>query len=465
MTIPTPPTRLQLTEDHYVADLSSLFRRYRLACGAPACLQDLGPELEANAALRGDLFNLLSAISHMGESDLSAEELLTLVARAAGGPRFASGELEIPSTTRKSFLDLYEQWSARVWESMASVSEDATAAPAPDDTVWHMPVGRFSAAAARAGETRPAPADLDGSDAEGQSITPETRIGELTISQLRTYLDDIETRVGRLKPYFAPIARTGEGVVGLGAPTEGGGDQVDPAAEVRTEDVVHPRSQDTAAVIDIPGNDERPVRPGREDKPSAPKSPIAPEANVVLAPTPQDLDGTNKASSHGSGTGRTGNGQSESPVVLLPLRVDREGSAQPMMFRSVDDDSKAGPRVLPWLAAAILLLGAAGGYKYRIGHQAHPATAPASVPANSETPASNEEVRPAAAPAPTHPPLAEVPKRKTVLPDRVPSEGRRHRQIASQPRLLPHEVQMAAEAARAGAAAQNSPSGTTNEPR
>ena len=99
----------------YIGDLAGLFERQRRRVGVALTPESFAADLAANDTLRSSLFTLCNAISHMGESDLSPEEMLDLIARALGGAGSAEGETGtlIPDDMREAFLSGYTAWQNR----------------------------------------------------------------------------------------------------------------------------------------------------------------------------------------------------------------------------------------------------------------------------------------------------------------------------------------------------------------
>ena len=103
------------SEDQFIADLTSLFKRRNIRFGEPQDLEHLASDLASDEAFRNGLFNLCTVISHMTEVEFTPQELLVLVARASGGPRIfdAQGNNVIPHDTERAFLTGYESWTHR----------------------------------------------------------------------------------------------------------------------------------------------------------------------------------------------------------------------------------------------------------------------------------------------------------------------------------------------------------------
>ncbi len=130
----------KLSERHYLGDLSGLFERQRRRVGVALTPESFAADLAANDTLRSGLFTLCSAISRMGESDLSPEGLLDLIARALGEPGASEGEpgTNVPRDMREAFLSGYAAWQRRDVESLALSqlenwpSSDERKPPAPE---------------------------------------------------------------------------------------------------------------------------------------------------------------------------------------------------------------------------------------------------------------------------------------------------------------------------------------------
>jgi TonB family protein len=198
------------SERQFVGDLTNLCKRHKINCGDPQDIRHLGADLLSNESFRIDLFTLCTAISHMTEADLSPEQLLFLVVCAFGGSgtSFRDATIDLPQDVMSAFLDGYETWSKR--------DPDPKFEPLPLDpsSDLHSPhSGRsfFSDAAARAEADPESPVDPQHShSANGASshrhIPGNTPLEDLTLSELRMYLEDIENRVRRIEPQLKRIA-------------------------------------------------------------------------------------------------------------------------------------------------------------------------------------------------------------------------------------------------------------------
>src|SRR5665213_14251 len=115
----------KVSERQYLGDLAALFDRQRRRAGVALTTDSFAADLAANDALRSGLFTLCNAISHMGEHDLSSEELLGLVARALCGAESAEGETgtQIPADMREVFLSGYSAWQNRDTQPITSFNE------------------------------------------------------------------------------------------------------------------------------------------------------------------------------------------------------------------------------------------------------------------------------------------------------------------------------------------------------
>jgi TonB family protein len=227
----------KISERHYLGDLTTLFERQRRRSGLALTPESFASDLVANDAFRSGLFTLCNAISHMGESDLSAEELLGLVARALSGAASAEGESGsgIPDGMREAFLSGYQEWRDRdlqrivdsgepeVWPPPAPAARKPPASePAPDAFVRNE-----LAAAGGAGPTEPV---VTGSGRrtvqEALSLVRRERandpsqpdphspltgaqredLGNMTLGELKRVLEEIEGRVSRLSPHIEHLS-------------------------------------------------------------------------------------------------------------------------------------------------------------------------------------------------------------------------------------------------------------------
>jgi TonB family protein len=201
------------SERQFVDDLTNLCKRHKINCGDPQDIRHLGADLLSNESFRIDLFTLCTAISHMTEADLSPEQLLFLVVCAFGGSgtSFRDATIDLPQDVMSAFLDGYETWSKRDPDPQFEPLPLDPLDPGPD--LHSPPSGRsfFYDAAARA-EADPDSTDdpQHGHSTNGASshrhIPGNTPLEDLTLSELRMYLEDIENRVRRIEPQLKRIA-------------------------------------------------------------------------------------------------------------------------------------------------------------------------------------------------------------------------------------------------------------------
>ena len=216
MPISPQSSNIRPNDSQFVSDLANLFRRHRVRCGDPEDLEHLGSALETNGELCGDLFLLCTAISHMGEADLSPDQMLTLIARAVAGPRaFDAKGLEIPQGTRYAFLSRYAEWSSQfagikpsAFAGIKSTAPDLAPEEVPGEAAWHMETPYIRAATLSAGQNLP---DEDRARVEEFSsrISSPMAMGDLTLRQLSEYLMDLEHRVKRAEAYLEPTGKGG----------------------------------------------------------------------------------------------------------------------------------------------------------------------------------------------------------------------------------------------------------------
>jgi TonB family protein len=194
-------------ELQFIGDLTNLCKLHKVSCGDSRDLTHLSDDLVSNEKFRLDLFALCTAISHMGTADLSSEQLLTLVARAVAGSGISVSNTDLPQEARSAFIDGYETWSKRELEvEFEPWPED----PEPDPLPPLPGRSRFFAAAAR---THAVPETKNGSPnyhatngASHHHVPGNTPLENLTLSELRMYLEDIENRVRRIEPHLEQIA-------------------------------------------------------------------------------------------------------------------------------------------------------------------------------------------------------------------------------------------------------------------
>ena len=198
------------SERQFVGDLTNLCKRHKINCGDPQDIRHLGADLLSNESFRIDLFTLCTAISHMTEVDLSPEQLLFLVICAFGGSgtSFRDATIDLPQDVMSAFLDGYETWSKRDPDPKF---EPVPVNPGPDLLPPHSARSFFYDAAVRAEANPESPDDPQHShSANGASshrhIPGNTPLDDLTLSELRMYLEDIENRVRRIEPQLERIA-------------------------------------------------------------------------------------------------------------------------------------------------------------------------------------------------------------------------------------------------------------------
>jgi TonB family protein len=211
LSIPQPR---KISDVQLIGDLMVLFERRKVKCGDPSSFEDFTSELGSNNKLRGDLFALCTAISHMASEDLSGEELLVLVARALSGTGAAKGAAlpEIPENMRKAFLEGYEAWGNRASFAM----EEPAVWPPPRRTSTGD--GAESSPEADSEPSKPKdPAEGTRTIQEALEIArerspngtlgprlnaPVPDIDHLTVSELKKLMEEIEHRVGRIGPHL-----------------------------------------------------------------------------------------------------------------------------------------------------------------------------------------------------------------------------------------------------------------------
>jgi hypothetical protein len=198
------------SERQFVDDLTNLCKRHKINCGARQDISHLGVDLLLNESFRIDLFTLCTTISHMTEADLSSEQLLFLVVCAFGGSgtSFRDATIDLPQDVMSVFLDGYETWSKRDPDPNF---EPLPLDPGPDLLPPRSGRPFFYDAAARAEANPESPDDPQHyHSANGASshhhIPGNTPLEDLTLNELRMYLEDIENRVRRIEPQLERIA-------------------------------------------------------------------------------------------------------------------------------------------------------------------------------------------------------------------------------------------------------------------
>ncbi|HWB32894.1 MAG TPA: TonB family protein [Acidobacteriaceae bacterium] len=218
-------------------------------------------DLAANDSLRSGLFTLCNAISHMGETDLSPEELLTLVARAIGGPGSAEGESgsEIPASMREAFLTGYAAWQNRLAPAIDSMetgdwppaARNERGSPmlmdhaAPDSPVHPSIAGSAEPAISSPGR-RTVQEALSLVSREQGPDSSTTRgllagangedLGAMTLAELKSFLEDIEHRVSRLGPHLDQLTSTFRSAAGASHKERSEGDIIPFPGPRKTQD-------------------------------------------------------------------------------------------------------------------------------------------------------------------------------------------------------------------------------------
>lgn len=202
------PSTMRPSHAQFVGDLAQIFRRHKIPCGHPSDIEHLASDLVSNPSFRGDLFSLCTAISHMSEHDLSPTELLELVTCAVTGTRTQPRIADLPPGTAAAFVEGYKAWSDRI--AGVDIREPAL----DEEPAWKPKSNPFSAAASLAASSSPAsqhelkvvppPAQI----AAPGSLPPDTPIGNLTVGELKNYLDEIEQQVSRLRPYLDSVTKS-----------------------------------------------------------------------------------------------------------------------------------------------------------------------------------------------------------------------------------------------------------------
>jgi hypothetical protein len=197
------------SEHQFIGDLVNLCKRHKISCGEPKDLTHLGPDLVSKDNFRIDLFTLCTAISHMAEVDLSSEQLLRLVARAFGGLGVSIEDpiMDLPQAASFAFINGYEAWSKRESgpdaDPIRDEDRDRDRDPAPSRPGPTL----YYSATSRAGSELETHDDPPPTTPPHRSIPANTPLENLTLGELRMYLEDLENRVSRIEPRLERIAQ------------------------------------------------------------------------------------------------------------------------------------------------------------------------------------------------------------------------------------------------------------------
>ncbi len=198
----------------FIGDLINLCKRHQISCGDPQDLDHLASDILFNEEFRIDLFTLCTAIGHMTEVEPSPEQLLVLVARALGGPGISLGKanVDIPHAASSAFLQNYESWSRHEPDHGADSSWPIEQTPPPPQPIPPQPITLqprqtpYSIAAARSSDAHgpqevPPAGHSTTTEPSHRPIPPNTPLENLTLSELKMYLEEIESRVTRIEPH------------------------------------------------------------------------------------------------------------------------------------------------------------------------------------------------------------------------------------------------------------------------
>jgi TonB family protein len=203
----------------FIGDLINLCKRHQISCGDPQDLNHLSSDILFNEEFRVDLFTLCTVISHMTEVEPSPEQLLVLVARALGGPGISPGKanVDIPHAASSAFLKGYESWSKHEPDHGAASPRPTDQTPTPSQPIPPQPITLqpratpYSIAASRSSDFHgPQEVPPAGNSTTGEpsrrSIPSNSKLENLTLSELKMYLEEIESRVTRIEPHVEKVA-------------------------------------------------------------------------------------------------------------------------------------------------------------------------------------------------------------------------------------------------------------------
>lgn len=230
----------------YVSDLQRLFVFHGLHCGVAEDFTALAAKLQESGAFRTDVSALARCVRDMEGAEVSAAEMMRIVALASGGDRLvqglASGEASALMAPVRLLLDEVGGWkegmeAGPIEDAGRSEKGDLNERDESGSSIQTAGLGestrervgvdpavterRLIYSAAMISESEVEPAVGDYVDRNAHVDVPGLREAqerlESAITELRVYLDDIDRRVGRLEPspagwpqtVFTPIEQPG----------------------------------------------------------------------------------------------------------------------------------------------------------------------------------------------------------------------------------------------------------------
>ncbi len=169
----------------YVIDLRRLFLFHGVACGAAENFVELAVKLEESRALRLDLPALLRNIRDLERGEISADEMLTVVALASGGEELVDGRASAAGVSRTVGLMRMMLAGVGTWAETNGVERAAQVVEGSGNgTGTGFGMGTGTGSGERAG-----------------TGTGEDRVFlELAIEELRLQLGDVTRRMRELEP-------------------------------------------------------------------------------------------------------------------------------------------------------------------------------------------------------------------------------------------------------------------------
>ena len=238
------PAELGGSLRRYLADFERLYRFHSLPSGSPEDFYGMAQRLISNEGFRLDLSSLVRSVRDMNGGQVSAAEMLTLAAMAAGGPSVveaegpeldeAAGRLRLLLAGVGGWRKSKEEDGGQVTEAGSKVGTSPTGSrdavelstaqvvlagsdSGPDPEVEFGDSGRpgmesGSGTGLEAGSSTGAGAGFSSARGLGAGfeVSPEMKEKlarlEMASMQLKVYLDDIDRRIGRIEPHLEGMA-------------------------------------------------------------------------------------------------------------------------------------------------------------------------------------------------------------------------------------------------------------------
>ena len=186
-------TSLQYGE--YVNDVQRLLISHELSCGAPEDFGSLTVKLDESKTFRADFSTLVRSVHQRAQASMTADQMLTILALASGGPLVVSGRVGSPAISRT--INLLGMLLAGVG-SWAEVG-DAAGEPRADEA------SGSGASVQGYPHTSSSPGHFDGAYTtasqpdHGRPTPPERDPLQSAIQDVIVQLGSIQSRMGRLE--------------------------------------------------------------------------------------------------------------------------------------------------------------------------------------------------------------------------------------------------------------------------